>query len=116
MRVEKGTAIQIPVYALHRDPKYYPDPESFNPENFSEENKKKRHKYVYLPFGEGPRICLGEFYHQGPDFDDMSSFFPCEIDHAIQYINLGYGAQAPKIRSEERRVGKECRSRWSPYH
>ena len=34
-------------------------------------------------------------YNQGPDFDDMSSFFPCEIDDAIQY--LGYGAQAPKI-------------------
>ena len=29
---------------------------------------------------------------QGQDFDDMSSFFPCEIDDAIQYINLGYGA------------------------
>ena len=35
--------------------------------------------------------------HQGPDFDDMSSFFPYEIDDAIQYINLGYGAQAPKL-------------------
>ena len=35
--------------------------------------------------------------NQGPDFDDMSSFFPCEIDDVIQYINLGYGAQAPKI-------------------
>ena len=35
--------------------------------------------------------------NQGPDFDDMSSFFPCEIDDAIQYINLGYGAQATKI-------------------
>ena len=34
---------------------------------------------------------------QGSDFDDMSSFFPCKIDDAIQYINLGYGAQAPKI-------------------
>ena len=34
---------------------------------------------------------------QGPDFDDMSFIFPCEIDDAIQYINLGYGAQAPKI-------------------
>ena len=32
---------------------------------------------------------------QGPEVDDMSSFFPCEIDYAIQYINLGYGAQAP---------------------
>ena len=38
-----------------------------------------------------------EFNYQGPDFDDMSSFFPCEIDGAIKYINLGYGVQAPKI-------------------
>ena len=30
--------------------------------------------------------------YQGPDFDDMSSFIPCKIDDAIQYINLGYGA------------------------
>ena len=35
--------------------------------------------------------------HWAPDFDDMSSFFPCEIDDAIQYLNLGYGAHAPKI-------------------
>ena len=35
--------------------------------------------------------------NQGPDFDDMSYSFPCEWDDAIQYINLGYGAQAPKI-------------------
>ena len=34
---------------------------------------------------------------QGPDFDDMSPFFPYKIDEAIQYTNLGYGAQAPKI-------------------
>ena len=35
--------------------------------------------------------------HQGPDFDDVSSFFPCELDDAIQCIIFGYGAQAPKI-------------------
>ena len=35
--------------------------------------------------------------HRGPGFDDMSSLFPCEIEDEIQYINLGYGAQAPKI-------------------
>ena len=39
----------------------------------------------------------GNSNYQGPYFDDMSSFFPCKIDYAIQYINLGYGAQAPKI-------------------
>ena len=36
-------------------------------------------------------------HQQGPEFYDMSSSFPCEINDAIQYINLGYGAQAPKI-------------------
>ena len=41
--------------------------------------------------------CFSVFGHQGLDFDDMSSFFPCEIDDAIEYNNLGYGAQAPKI-------------------
>jgi hypothetical protein len=36
-------------------------------------------------------------HYQDPDFNDMSIFFPCKIDHTIQYINLGYGAQAPKM-------------------
>jgi cytochrome P450 len=50
----------IPVMALHHDPKYYPEPERFDPERFSEEEKQKRTHYVYLPFGEGPRICIGK--------------------------------------------------------
>jgi cytochrome P450 family 6 len=57
--LEKGTSVTIPVAALHHDPKYYPEPERFDPERFSEEEKQKRHHYVYLPFGEGPRICIG---------------------------------------------------------
>jgi cytochrome P450 family 6 len=46
---------------LHHDPMYYPDPERFDPERFSDKEKKKRPQYSYLPFGEGPRICIGEF-------------------------------------------------------
>jgi cytochrome P450 family 6 len=59
--LEKGMATVIPVLAIHHDPKYYPDPERFDPERFSEVEKAKRHQYVYLPFGEGPRICIGKF-------------------------------------------------------
>ncbi|XP_049815179.1 cytochrome P450 6k1-like isoform X2 [Schistocerca nitens] len=57
--LDKGTKILIPAYGLHHDPEYFPDPERFDPERFSEEQKAQRHPYVYLPFGEGPRICIG---------------------------------------------------------
>nr|CAD7423189.1 unnamed protein product [Timema monikensis] len=59
VHLEKGTNVKIPVYALHYDPKYYPDPHKFDPERFNEENKTQRHTYTYLPFGEGPKNCIG---------------------------------------------------------
>ena len=59
--LEKGLATVISVLEIHHDPNYYPEPERFDPERFNEEEKAKRHHYVYLPFGEGPRICIGKF-------------------------------------------------------
>ncbi|XP_049964265.1 cytochrome P450 6k1-like [Schistocerca serialis cubense] len=57
--LEKGTPVVLSVLGLHHDPTHFPDPDRFDPESFSEEAKAKRHPYVYLPFGEGPRICIG---------------------------------------------------------
>nr|CAD7202888.1 unnamed protein product [Timema douglasi] len=57
-RVEVGMSVVIPTLALHHDPQYYPDPDRFNPERFSEDSIQTRPKYVYFPFGGGPRICL----------------------------------------------------------
>jgi len=57
--IEKGTNVQIPVLGLHMDPEFYPNPERFNPENFSPESKAKRPDITWIPFGEGPRQCIG---------------------------------------------------------
>ncbi|XP_069702404.1 probable cytochrome P450 6a13 [Periplaneta americana] len=57
--LEKGMRVFIPVMGLHYDPKYYPEPERFDPERFSDREKSRRPQYTYLPFGEGPRICIG---------------------------------------------------------
>ncbi|XP_023720072.1 cytochrome P450 9e2, partial [Cryptotermes secundus] len=57
--VEVGTPVVLPLYAIHCDPQHFPDPKRYDPERFSEGNKQSRHRYSYLPFGEGPRMCLG---------------------------------------------------------
>ncbi|CAH1400048.1 unnamed protein product [Nezara viridula] len=57
--IEKDTMIIIPVWSLHHDSQYFMDPDKFDPERFSKENRDSIVPYTYLPFGEGPRMCIG---------------------------------------------------------
>jgi cytochrome P450 len=59
-RLEKGTSIFLSVFELHRNPDIWNNPLTFDPENFSAENVRNRPKFNYLPFGAGPRICIGQ--------------------------------------------------------
>ncbi|XP_076003832.1 cytochrome P450 3A56-like [Genypterus blacodes] len=57
--IPKDMVVSVPVYALHRDPELWPEPENFDPDRFRKENKKNIKPYSYLPFGTGPRNCMG---------------------------------------------------------
>lgn len=57
--VERGIVALIPILGIHYDEEYYQNPDDFDPERFSEENKRKIPPFAYMPFGEGPRICIG---------------------------------------------------------
>ncbi|XP_046979608.1 cytochrome P450 6j1-like [Schistocerca americana] len=55
----KDTGVVVSVLGLHYDPKYWQQPYRFMPDRFSEENSKGRPNYTYMPFGDGPRQCIG---------------------------------------------------------
>jgi cytochrome P450 len=57
--IAKGAVLLFSPYLTHRHPDFWENPEGFDPERFSPEASKKRHRYAYFPFGGGPRLCLG---------------------------------------------------------
>nr|BBE49545.1 cytochrome P450 monooxygenase [Adoxophyes honmai] len=57
--LRKGQSVQISLWVFQYDPVYFPEPNKFEPERFSEENKHKIDPFVYMPFGLGPRNCIG---------------------------------------------------------
>ncbi|XP_037517035.1 cytochrome P450 3A19-like [Rhipicephalus sanguineus] len=59
IQVPKGCVVAVPLYAMHHDPEYFPEPYTFRPERFIGENASQIHRYAYLPFGAGPRNCSG---------------------------------------------------------
>ncbi|XP_013146832.1 PREDICTED: cytochrome P450 9e2-like isoform X2 [Papilio polytes] len=85
--IRKGETVQIPIWSFHRDPKYFPDPEKFDPERFSDENKHKIDPFSYMPFGVGPRNCIG------------SRFALCELKVALcqllQHIEVCASERTP---------------------
>ncbi|XP_017084620.2 probable cytochrome P450 6w1 [Drosophila eugracilis] len=59
MVLPHGMSIYISTLAIHRDPQYWPDPEKFDPERFNPSNRDSLNMDAYMPFGVGPRNCIG---------------------------------------------------------
>ncbi len=58
-RVPAGADVMICPYTLHRHPGFWPEPQRFDPLRFEQANAELTHRYAYIPFGAGPRVCVG---------------------------------------------------------
>ncbi|XP_055679444.1 probable cytochrome P450 9f2 [Lutzomyia longipalpis] len=74
----KGDVFWIPMVSFHRNPEYYPEPDKFDPERFSDENKSSINPAAYVPFGVGPRNCIG------------SRFALMELKSILYYLILNF--------------------------
>ncbi|KAK5641878.1 hypothetical protein RI129_010425 [Pyrocoelia pectoralis] len=59
VNLKKGDVVMMITYGMHLDEKYFPNPDRFDPERFNKENRKNITPYTYMPFGIGPRSCIG---------------------------------------------------------
>lgn len=60
--IPANSAVMIMPYVVHHDPRFWDNPDIFDPERFTPERIKQQHKFAYLPFGNGPRKCIGETF------------------------------------------------------
>lgn len=72
--IEEGTLVFVPINAIQMDPDIFPEPEKFKPERFSPDNKKNMHPCHWMPFGEGPRKCLGNVLSKCDSYKTRSTF------------------------------------------
>jgi len=85
--IPAGSFVAVSQFATHRHPRFWEDPEAFDPGRFAAEREAVRHPYAYFPFGGGPRACIG------------SHFAMLEATIAVALL-----LQRVRIRSEQERV------------
>lgn len=117
--IEKGMPVFISVFGIHHDPKYYPNPLVFNPDRFNIEVFKRRPQHTFLPFGYGPKHCIGMELAKaimkthlvfllskyvvsvGPKMQDRNINFDSDFLREVSRINLCFGQRMKMSPSEE---------------
>lgn len=61
-KIPQESTVVLQLYDVHRDPRHFPDPERFNPDNFLPEACKNRHPFAFIPFSAGARNCIGNYF------------------------------------------------------
>jgi cytochrome P450 len=62
IRVPKGTNLFMSQWVMHHDPRYFPDPDTFDPDRWTPEFERNLPRFAYFPFGGGPRYCIGQTF------------------------------------------------------
>lgn len=104
--IRKDTKVMVPLLGLQRDPEFFPNPLTFDPERFSEENKDKIRPFTFMPFGDGLRNCIGEECRK----DATQSLLHYILSHFRQEIRDAANQNRPGSLFEKPRVyfGPKC--------
>jgi cytochrome P450 len=90
--VPAGSEVIAWVYFTHRDPSVFPDPEAFRPERFEPEAEARLPRGAYLPFGAGPRVCIGRAFAMAEAVAALACLYQT---HTFEYA----GARPPRLAS-----------------
>ncbi len=99
VRVPRGSLMVVSPYVTHRNPDLWPDPDRFDPERFTPEAAAARHRFAYLPFGGGPRVCIGNSFSMSEAVVIMSMVaqrYRLRVDLSRPVTPCGYLTLRPK--------------------
>jgi cytochrome P450 len=98
--IKAGTLIGLPVYAIHRHHKLWDDPDRFDPSRFSPEREASYSRYQFIPFGTGPRVCIGAAFAlieatailatlvRAARFESLPDDSPCRFRASCLYLRM----------------------------
>ncbi|XP_072940503.1 cytochrome P450 6B7-like [Epargyreus clarus] len=115
--IDPDVRIIIPIQAIQMDPQYFDNPKEFRPERFKMDEVNERKKYVYLPFGEGPRACIGLRLGQMQSLAGLAALLqkftvePCaatqreiKVDHKQNVVQGVVGGMPLKLRLRKPKI------------